>query len=324
MKNKKLRVIGIALGVCLAVGLSGLCGYQIGRNPGGEVAAPEPLVEETLPESGPALKLSVVADDEAGRSVLLEENTENSFTRTAIREGFSQANIEVDGETMSLKEALESGRITQAEIGCLARLDAQNGYCQATRQTRNGLTHFTYQYPDFNLRVVYDVYVTPDGGEDLIDHILLYPVRSNEFLGAYTDFYDPVTWERTDLEDWGVCFTVDEATPTQATVTCQQAGGQQIGQLFVDWYYLVPIVDGQGVGMDRIDGVMESPRCEVPLNMGGETTFTLDWTEEYGPLPSGEYRVSLNVLDHFDESQVHPLMQDFHDWQIYDVMITVP
>ena len=116
MKHKKLCVIGIALGVCLAVGLSGLCGYQIGRYPGTEVVAPEPLVEETLPESGPALKLSVIADDEAGWSTLLEEDTENSFTRTAIREGFSQANIEVDGETMSLKEALESGRITQAEI----------------------------------------------------------------------------------------------------------------------------------------------------------------------------------------------------------------
>lgn len=304
--------------LCLAILISGILGYIIGKAP--VKTSVSSTAADAPQESGPALKLSVVEDPQAEYDTLLEENTESSFTKVSIRSGIAQANIALDGETLSLADALESGRITQEEIAYLARLDAQNGYCEQTHATQNGLTHFTYQYPTFNLRIVYDVYVTPDGGEDLINHITIYPVRDNEILGPYVDFYDPVTGERTDLEDWGLTFSLVTTSPTGATIECQQTGGQQIGQLSVDWYFL----SNEAGFLTRLDESASSPTCGVNLNMDGDTTITLDWTDVYGQLPSGTYQLTLNVIDHFEEADVHPLMQDYHDWQQYTIDFSIP
>lgn len=300
------------LGLLLAVGI----GYGIGKYTGQAPVskAAEPVTAE------PALRISVVEDPQAEWSTLLEENTEDSFTRVSLKNGIAEANIELDGESIPLADALESGRITQEEIACLARLDAKNGCCEQTHATQNGLTHFTYQYPGYNLRVVYDVYVTPDGGEDLINHITIYPVRENENFGPYVNFYDPVTGQRTDLEDWGLTFQTISASANEISVHCEQSGGQQIGQLSVDWYSLTCF----SAEVPELKASPYSPLCNVALNMNGETSFTLDWTEEYGPLPSGKYRITFHVIDHFEESDVHPLMQDYHDWQAYNLEFTIP
>lgn len=310
----KMRIIAKTLCLCLALGLTCALGYVLGN--GQPQPEPAPVEAPTEP-AGPALRLQVTQSTSTDWIDVLKEVTEDTNIQVSYCYGVSQADIEVDGERLSLEEALTTGRITQAQIACYARLDAETGYCAQSQETRNGLTHFTYRYPDFNLRVIYDVYVTPDGESDLIDHLVIYPARDDMLLGAYTNFYDPETGQ-TDWEDWGLTFTAVEATATTVTVRCQQTGGQQIDQLSVDWYYL----NSPDVAIPDTGG--QSPLCDVPLNMGGETTFTLDWTEAYGELPPGKYRVTLNILDHFDESQVHPLMQDFHDWQFYDVEFTIP
>lgn len=242
------------------------------------------------------------------------------FYQSTLKNGIANSSIEVDGETLSLADALESGRITQEEIAYLARLDARNGYCEQIHATQNGLTHFTYQYPTFNLRIVYDVYVTPDGGEDLINHVTIYPVRDNEIFGPYVNFYNPVTGERTDLEDWGLTFSLVSASPTGVTIDCQQAGGQQIGQLSVDWYFLS---DEDGF-VTQLDASAVSPTCDTDLNRNADTTIALDWTDVYGQLPGGTYQLTLNIIDHFEEADVHPLMQNNHDWQQYTIDFSIP
>lgn len=304
--------------LCLALLISGILGYVIGKAP--VTASPSSPAADALQESGPALKLSVVEDPQAEWCTLFEENTESSFTKVALKNGIANASIEVDGETLSLADALEGGRITQEEIAYLARLDARNGYCEQTHATQNGLTHFTYQYPTFNLRIVYDVYVTPDGGEDLINHVTIYPVRDNEIFGPYVNFYDPVTGERTDLEDWGLTFSLVSASPTGVTIECQQAGGQQLGQLSVDWYFLS---DEDGF-VSQLDASAASPTCDTDLNRNEDTTIALDWADVYGQLPGGTYQLTLNIIDHFEEADVHPLMQNYHDWQQYTIDFSIP
>lgn len=303
--------------LCLAILISGILGYFIGK---ASVTTSVPSSTDTPKESGFSLKLSVVEDPDAESSILFQEDTDSSFTKVMLRSGIAQANIEVDGETLPLADALESGRITQEEIAYLARLDARNGYCEQTHATQNGLTHFTYRYPTFNLRIVYDVYVTPDGGEDLINHVTIYPVRENEVFGPYVDFYDPVTGERTDLEDWGLSFSLATASSTGITIECRQSGGQQIGQLSVDWYFL----SNENGFVAQMDTSAVSPTCDITLNMNGNTTITLDWTDVYGQLPSGTYQLTLNIVDHFEEADVHPLMHDYHDWQQYTIEFSIP
>lgn len=322
--NKNYSVVGKRLCICLVVLAAGLLGYGIGNTQRSE-SIPQPIetvsqiAEETDEISGPALKISVVEDAQAEWGDLLVENAADVFTKVSLRSGIARANLEVNGTVMPLGDALERELITQEEIACFARLDARNGYCVESHETRNGLTHFTYQYPEFNLRVVYDVYVTPDGGQDLINQIIVFPAHENEALGAYLNFHDPVTGLRTDLEDWGIIFTVEDVSPTGITVQCQQSGGQQIGQLCVDWYFLL---NTEGF-LPELENPGYSPTCDIPLNMNGQTSFTLDWADIYGELPSGTYQLTLNVKDHFDPTNVHPLMQDFHDWQAYDLDFAV-
>ena len=64
--------------------------------------------------------------------------------------------------------------------------------------------------------------------------------------------------------------------------------------------------------------------CSTPLTMGGTCEITLDWSDTYGELSSGDYAVFLLVRDEFDESQVHPLMRDFKSTQYYVVEFAVP
>lgn len=240
-----------------------------------------------------------------------------SFSHSLHYYNVEDVQIQLGEESMPLEDALANQRITEEEIFRFARTDARNGFCQETVESSLGLSHFTYHYPTVNIRLVYDVYETPDGNQHLISHMAVYGTDDSFILEPYTDFRDPETLLRLDSEDWGLSFTVTESTASSVTIVCQQSGGQQIGQLFVDWY------DLRGSDPSLPDSG-ESPSCSVPLTMGGTTTFTLDWTEDYGELSGGEYRLSLNIRDHFDESQVHSLMQDFHDWQVYDVKFTIP
>ena len=269
----------------------------------------------------PALQLTVTEDPDTEYSTtLLEVYSKNSFTKVSLYHGITQADITINGEVFSLGEALVQNKITQEEIIYLARTDSRNGHCLETHDTQNGLTHFTYHYPSFNLRVIYDVYEVPNGNEDLINYIVLYPNRDNFILGTFTNFYDPVTREQTDYENWGLTFTVSDPSPSGVIVKCQQAAGQQIGQLSIGCY---DICNHDGFVQNQA-GTAESPSLDLPVEMNSEMTFTINWSEEYGQLPSGQYEILFHVLDNFEESQVHPLMRDYHDWQVYSLEFTIP
>lgn len=122
-----------------------------------------------------------------------------------------------------------------------------------------------------------------------------------------------------DKEDWGLTFDI-EATPTGATVTCTQSGGQQIGQLSMQYYYLL---NPSGSFLKKAEGTQGAAFEEIPIEMNGTTTFTIDWSAWYGALPEGSYYIEFDVSDLFDSEQVHPLMMDFHKRQLYPVSFTI-
>ena len=104
------------------------------------------------------------------------------------------------------------------------------------------------------------------------------------------------------------------------TIRCTHSGGQQIGQLEATGYCL----SSNGLFLLLNDGFEFSPPMDnVVLKEDDVTEFTLDWTEPYGQLSSGEYRIMLYVHDVYDESQKHPLMRNFYDTQIYNLDFTV-
>ena len=126
-------------------------------------------------------------------------------------------------------------------------------------------------------------------------------------------FADPETGRFLNEEDWGLTFELSNVTSHGVTVTCTQSGGQQIGQLKINNYHVV--VPGDWTDIQD---------CEVELTMDGTCQFTIDWSKCYGELPSGTYYLMLSVYDIYDESQLHPFMDNFQDWQLHDIEFTIP
>lgn len=265
-----------------------------------------------------ALNLTVQLNSDSFFDIPTEE-TGGNFSQCVQYRGVKSVSIEIDGQTLALEEALSEGLVNEEELFYLARTDARNGFCEQVQESKNGLTHYTFRYPEYNLRIVYDIYETPDGQQHLISDLCIYDKTIN--LGAYVDIYDKDTGKRLDLEDWGIEMEITDVTSTGLTLTITQTGGQQIGDLYTFGYAL--IVEDEGF-VTRLDASGETPSLDHALQMEGITELTVDWTDVYGELPSGEYELMLDIIDRFDEDQVHPLMVDYHDWQVYTQMITIP
>lgn len=225
--------------------------------------------------------------------------------------------IEIGGIGVKFEDAISSGRLTFSEIMYYAHTDAENGICKEQYESKNGLAHFTYCYPEFDLRIVNDIYETPDGTQHFIRDLAFF--NPGEAIGAYTDFYNRETGERIDREDWGIAFKINSVTSTGVTLSCIQEGGQQVGNLKVSHYILC----NQGGVIPTIENTGEAPSLNKPIQMNTLSEISLNWDGIYENLPSGEYEVLLYLVDEFDINQLHPLMNDYHTIQRYSIKFEI-
>lgn len=271
----------------------------------------------TLAETKPEQRLHITARYQKGPegyASFTSEELGGNLGDSLEYMGLTDVTITIEGSAYPLEEAIKNGLISVEEIFAFARLDARNGFCNETHKTKNGLTHFTYHYEGIDLCLVYDVYETPNGQTHLINDIGVY----HDGAKVYHMYTDDKTGERLDYEDWGLNFTVSDVSPTGVTILCQQSGGQQIGELYIDYVWWLSEVTEKSLTAD------DQPSPEIPLAMEGESSLSFDWSEKYGTLPSGNYELILCVNDHFDEAQVHPLMKDFQQRQYYSIELTIP
>lgn len=280
---------------------------------------------ETAPEAIPVQALSITAQPD-------EENCER-FTAQELSGNFSNGlnikylkNVEItmDGQSLPLEEALKLGKISEEEICFSAREDARNGFCKETFESVHSVASFTYEYPEYHLLLIHDVYETPDGKQHLINEMTVYSPRSSD---GYTSHQEGPYWHFLndegyimDKEDWGLTFYAKDISPTGLVLESTQANGQQTGQLVITAY---DIRQGDRP-LGPLDSSAQIPGIELPVMLNGSGEYTLDWTDVYGPLSAGEYTVSLGVSDRFDAETAHPLIQNFTDYQWFDVSVTVP
>lgn len=121
-----------------------------------------------------------------------------------------------------------------------------------------------------------------------------------------------------DKEDWGLSFTMKEATPTGVKIQCTQKEGQQLGTLKV---WAATVYNKTGTIAQSITAPGEN--LDIQLNMNGDTELTMDWTKNIEELPQGDYAIRLYIEDVYEEAAVNPLTRNFHDKQTYDVDFTV-
>ena len=312
MKSRRiLSMIGLILAAALLLGI----GSAIGRN---EVQAAAPdaadAADDIVHTGNDVLALDItvtkVADNHT--EIFTPEEIGNNFNQNMSYAGVKDVYIYLNRTNERLEDALKNGDITEEEIFFRARQDAREGHCEETSETIHGVSFYTYHYPDYDLRLTYDVFKAPNGKSYPVSRMSLYRFADVPVVSPSCVFADPETGRLLNEEDWGLTFELSDVTSHGATVTCTQSGGQQIGQLKIDGCYITP-----EVGTD-------APDCEAELTMDGTCQFTIDWSESYGELPSGTYHLMLWVYDVYDESQLNPLVDKFQNMQLHDIEFTIP
>lgn len=230
--------------------------------------------------------------------------------------------ITLDGKEYPLADALRDQHITAEEICAYARIDARNGFCEEIAISEKGVSRFIYRYPDYEMSVMHDVFETPDGQQHIMNEINFMPL-----FGIYNLRFDFDAREKTysmylplDREDWGIDFQVTSASSSGITLKATQSGGQQIGQLQLDSYY-INILQEVYHPDDPSYPTVEIPA--IDLVMGGSTEITIDWSENYSDVPPGNYYIVFWINDIFRPEDVHPLMMDYHTTQVYFAEFTI-
>lgn len=280
-----------------------------------------PVVETTTApkepqaNSGQMLRLSLQKDEENDQLFSAEELGGN-FNRGLLYRRVKDVTIEIDGEEIPLETALAQGKITEEALWYYGQQDARNGFCQENWESRLGLSWVTLDYGDYTVVMAKDVYETPDGQQHLISAMKVHDPQNGKYIESiYGGFYDEETWQRIDREDWGLTLEILEITPEGATVRSTQSGGQQIGTLNVAWLNVYSNTDN--AWSTSVADNFE----QIPLKMDGVTEFTIHWSDMLNP---GEYRLAFEITDVFEPEDVHPLMRDYYDTQVYEVEVRIP
>ena len=241
--------------------------------------------------------------------------------------GIENVTIKIGGISINLEDALMEGYISVDEIIAYARQDASLGFCNEVAKSKNGLTEFTYHYQEFRLRYIYDLYETPDGRERLVTGCLIY---GNGFDPHFLPEIDDETRKYIDYEDWGLLFEVLKSEPDVITVKCSQSGGQQMGALIVEDSILFKqnpnTLDLEQVQLLTEEWTESDYWESTPnrfLTMDGTKELVFDFSQLYGQLCTGDYVLHLQILDWYNEDDMHPLMRNYYDEQWYEITFTI-
>ena len=225
--------------------------------------------------------------------------------------------VDIQGSPVPLDEAVSGGMVSVEALLAAARQDTEAGVSFEFIRTKNGLTEYTYCYPDYNLVFCDDVLETPDGKSHLIRSLqVAAPGTPGTVDTALTDPDSPYRYP-IDREDWGLDFQVLAADSGSVTLEITQSGGQQFGQLVLQRGGIYTAGDLDTA--QQVQFVEFTPA--QPLTMGGVTQVEIHWAT---PQPSGRYLLRLSLHDDFASENIPPLSRDFHEYQTYYIEFQIP
>lgn len=108
-------------------------------------------------DSRPYLQFSI----EDNYQVIAPSKVDNHYSGNISYEGVSNVCVTIDGKAIPLEQAVKEEKCSVEELIAYAQVDARLGLCTEGECTYNGLTKFTYTYPDYMLITIHDVYETP-------------------------------------------------------------------------------------------------------------------------------------------------------------------
>ncbi|MFI3225890.1 MAG: immunoglobulin-like domain-containing protein [Clostridia bacterium] len=108
------------------------------------------------------------------------------------------------------------------------------------------------------------------------------------------------TQQATTQQNWGITFTASDVTPTGLTLICEQADGEQQGELMTGSLYWLQVYENSR--WEEVDYIVQ----EVNIGWTSEgwmifpnekNEWEVDWEWLYGELPTGTYRIGKSVMD---------------------------
>lgn len=287
--------------------------------------------QQKTEESGQRLLISAVTDTESSLTIT-KEDLNGNYDGNLRFQNVKDVTITLDDKAYALEDAITDGLITVEEIEAYARIDARNGFCKEIADSRNGVSHFIYRYDGVcDLYFTHDVYETPDGSDPVTTYFAVYNNNgANNLFQIYGGTLFNVLEENypVDMEDWKLKFEITDASSTGFTLNVHQEynptkknGSHQIGQLQLTYFELFDLNDLSKSYLYHFNSE------ECPIVTGTTNSFQVRFAdaEEFpGELPSGNYRIFLDIKDDFDETDVHPLMRDYHRSQGYWISFDIP
>lgn len=308
-----LVVLALLLGVCAA--FIAKSGDSV--SPAEQALIPAEVTvtapEELTVSGNQSLRMEAEAEDGAEHTAIFPAGI-GSDCRTELHYvDVSDVRVEVDGTVYYLEDAMREERISLEQIYAYSRIDARLGYCETFTKVRNGLTFLVFRYPEYELRFTYDYDSLPDGEHRLVNELYISKNRYDVNSGD----------NRVVQEDWGVTFEVREVNSSSITLRCTQSGGQQLGELVIDLFFIDSA--REEASLPRLDGDTDidsyQPRTIIFRDTVSE--ITLDWKDIYGELSPGDYLLSLRVTDAYDPADTHPVMSKFESRQSYTIPFAV-
>ena len=279
------------------------------------------------------LSLSLTADETGFQHFDAEYFQGNSdfFLRYS---GVSNVAISLDGASHPLENAILEGLVSPEEIRAWAAIDARSGICTTEAHSRNGLSHFLYRYPNLcDLYFCQDVYETPDGKQHIFNQFAIYPYNTAPEIY----FIDSVEDENGDKhlldeENWGLTFEIQNLSPAGFDLLVKQRSGtnryyasQHVGQLHLTHFTIVPLMDPVPQALQELYTQLHTVDSPIPNNT--DTLISIRTADLEGAptkLPSGSYKLIVDIEDVFDEDQIHPLMRDYQKYQKYYFYFDIP
>ena len=97
---------------------------------------------------------------------------------------------------------------------------------------------------------------------------------------------------------WGLTLTAKDVTPTGCTVVFTQSGGNPTGELDTGVYFeLEQYKNGEWTAVKTLRDDISWVDVAFPIDKNSSREFEVGWSERYGELPAGKYRIGKDVDD---------------------------
>lgn len=121
---------------------------------------------------------------------------------------------------------------------------------------------------------------------------------SQPVLSMQEEQMDLDSGDEGTVSEWGLTFTVRDATPTGATLIWEQSGGSPTGELETGSdFFLERLEDGEWEAVPYVASNIAWTSEGYLVPMGETVEKTVNWEWIYGELSTGEYRVCKDFSD---------------------------